>query len=62
MKQHVVNHYFTFSNMKANVVARFNQTLKNEMRPKFSLGSKYKWMVILPELMKQYIGKKHRNT
>lgn len=60
MTQYAVNHYSTFSNMKASVVERLNRTLKNLMWIEFSLIGKYKWLNILSELMKKYNGRKHR--
>lgn len=60
MKQYNINHYSTFSTMKASVVERFNRTLKNLMWVEFSLRGKHRWIDILNELLKKYNESKHR--
>lgn len=60
MQEYKINHYSTFSNLKASVVERFNRTLKNIMWFEFGLQGNYKWLDILPELLKKYNEKKHR--
>lgn len=62
MKQHNINHYSTFSHMKACIVERFNRTLKEQMWKKFSLQGSYKWLNILEKLVKDYNNKRHRKT
>ncbi|KAJ8911885.1 hypothetical protein NQ315_012299 [Exocentrus adspersus] len=39
-----INHYSTYSNLKASVVERVNRTLKNLMWKQFSLQGNYKWL------------------
>ncbi|KAL6418424.1 hypothetical protein ACFW04_014189 [Cataglyphis niger] len=41
-KEHGVNHYSTYSVMKASIVERFNRTLKNSMWKYFTLNGTYK--------------------
>lgn len=60
MKQKNINHYSTFSPIKACIVERFNRTLKEQMWKKFSLQGSYKWVTILENLVKDYNNKKHR--
>lgn len=60
MSEYDINHYSTFSNMKASVVERFNRTLKNMMWFEFSIQGKYQWLNLLPKLIKKYNEKKHR--
>lgn len=60
MKQKNINHYSTFSPIKACIVERFNRTLKEQMWRKFSLQGSYKWVNILKNLVKDYNNKKHR--
>lgn len=55
-----INHYSTYSNMKASIVERFNRTLKENMWKEFSFSGKYRWINILPDLLDQYNRKKHR--
>lgn len=61
MENYDINHYSTFSNLKASVVERFNRTLKNMMYFEFSLRGNYKWIQMLDELIKKYNNKKHRS-
>jgi transposase InsO family protein len=58
--KHGINHYSTYSVMKASVVERFNRTLKNEMWKQFTLNGTYRWIDELPHLMSRYNGRKHR--
>lgn len=60
MSDYGINHYSTFSTMKASVVERFNRTLKEKMWFEFSLKGKYLWLPILADLLKRYNEKKHR--
>lgn len=60
MKKHTINHYSTFSVMKASVVERFNRTLKNAMWKSFSLNGGYRWTNILGTLVADYNRRKHR--
>lgn len=54
MKKLNINHYSTYSNLKASVVERVNRTLKNMMWKEFSLQGNYKWLNILPEIVNKY--------
>lgn len=60
MKQYNINLYSTYSNLKASICERFNRTLKNKMWIQFSLRGNYKWLDILPTLIKAYNNTKHR--
>ncbi|XP_067208491.1 uncharacterized protein [Linepithema humile] len=60
VKKHGINHYSTYSVMKASVVERFNRTLKNEMWKFFTLTGSYRWIDYLPRLVSEYNGRKHR--
>ncbi|KAL6438747.1 hypothetical protein ACFW04_004621 [Cataglyphis niger] len=42
MKKHDINHYSTYSVLKASIVERFNRTLKNDMWKMFTLNGTYK--------------------
>jgi len=59
LKNHNVNHYSTYSTLKASVVERFNRTLKNDMWKMFTLNDNYKWIDELPRLMSDN-ARKHR--
>ena len=60
LKKHNVNHYSTYSTLKASVVERFNRTLKNDMWKMFTLNGNYKWVDELPRLVSDYNARKHR--
>ena len=60
VKERGINHYSTYSVMKASVVERFNRTLKNDMWKLFTLNGSYKWIDALPRLLADYNGRKHR--
>lgn len=60
MKKHNINHYSTYSIMKASIVERFNRTLKGMMWKKFSLQGNYQWIHICKDLINEYNNKKHR--
>jgi Integrase core domain len=54
MKRNNINHYSTYTTMKAFICERFNRTLKNNMWKTFSLQGNYKWLTMLPNLLKLY--------
>lgn len=60
MKKHNINHYSTWSVMKASVVERWNRTLKNAMWKMFTLNGNYKWTSSLHNLVNDYNNRKHR--
>lgn len=59
MKKYRINHYSTFSVMKAAIVERFNRTLKTKMWKKLHLQGSYKWIDILAEIVDEYNNTKH---
>ena len=60
LQKHDINHYSTYSVMKASVVERFNRTLKNDMWKQFTLNGNYKWIDLLSRLVSNYNVRKHR--
>lgn len=62
MKKYKINHYATFSNLKASIVERCNRTLKNLMWKRFSLQGSYKWINILNEILHKYNTTVHSTT
>lgn len=54
-----INHYSTFSVMKASIVERLNRTLKEKMWKLFSLQGNYKWQKILPKIVEDYNNTRH---
>jgi len=59
MERKKINHYHTYSEMKASIVERFNRTLKNSMWKQFSFQGNYKWISILPSLIEKYNSTYH---
>lgn len=62
MKKHNINHYSTFSVTKAAIAERVIRTLKEKLYKYFSLNGSYRWMDILPEIVKEYNNRCHRTT
>lgn len=60
MNEHKINHYSTFSSLKAQIVERFNRTLMNKIWRLFSFNGSYKWIHILPSVIDDYNNTKHR--
>lgn len=62
MERCKINHYSTFSPMKAAILERFNRTLKTKMGIEVNLQESYKWLDILPTLVSTYnTTTKHRS-
>lgn len=59
MLENRINHYHTYSHLKASICERFNRTLKNLMWKQFSLQGTYKWIHIIQHLIKNYNEKIH---
>ncbi|XP_011052592.1 PREDICTED: uncharacterized protein LOC105144999 [Acromyrmex echinatior] len=57
LKKHDVNHYSTYSTLKASVVERFNRTLKNDMWKMFTLLGNYQRANPVTYLLEDYHGK-----
>ncbi|XP_066600013.1 uncharacterized protein [Prorops nasuta] len=60
MKKHGINHYSTYSILKATIIERCNRTLKTEMWKGFTLNGNYKWRAMLQQLVDKYNSRKHR--
>lgn len=59
MEKYVINHYSTYSHLKASIVERFNRTLKQNMWKMFSYQGSYNWTTILEKLVRGYNNTKH---
>lgn len=62
MKKYGINHYSTYSEKKASIVERFNRTILNWLFKQFSLQGSYKWIDVLPTIVKKYNNRVHRTT
>lgn len=60
MKKYNINHYSTYSTLKASIVERFNRTLKGWMWKQFSLNGSYNWIENIQNLVDKYNSTVHR--
>lgn len=60
MKEYNINHYSTYSKMKASIVERFNRTLMSNIFKNVKFVETRKWVNILQEIMNRYNHTKHR--
>jgi Integrase core domain len=62
MKKYNINHYNTYSRMKAAIAERVIRSLKERLFKYFSLNGIYKWIDVLPTITQHYNNRKHRTT
>lgn len=60
MDEYSINHYSTYSVMKASIVERFNRTLKSLMFREFSFNGTYHWIDMYIQMIYKYNKTKHR--
>ena len=60
MQKYSINHFSTYSVLKASIVERFNRTLKGMMWKEFSYNGNYQWINVYKDLIKQYNRRPHR--
>lgn len=60
MKTRGINHYHTFTELKASIVERFNRTLKTQMWKLFALNGNHVWIRFIDDLIKKYNNTYHR--
>lgn len=60
MRKHDINHYSTYSTIKAAIVERVIRTIKHKLYKAFSFRGKYKWFDILQSTVTSYNNTKHR--
>ncbi|XP_066595455.1 uncharacterized protein [Prorops nasuta] len=60
MEKQGINHYSTYSTLKASIVERWNRTFKTEMWKRFTLDGSYEWRNILQQLVDEYNARRHR--
>lgn len=61
MSDYNINMYSTYSIMKSSVVERFNQSLLSLLYKRFHVNGNYKWLTVLPEIVKFYNNRHHRS-
>lgn len=54
MVKYKINHYSTYSSLKASIIERFNRTFKNIMWKRFTVNGSYNWIDMLNGLVKFY--------
>lgn len=59
MERYGINHYSTFTHLKASIVERLNRTVKGRMWMRFNLRGSHKWIDILPQIIAEYNRTKH---
>lgn len=60
MRTYKINHYCTFSKMKASICERVNRTLLNRIWYRFSMQGSHKWIDILSDIVDSYNSSVHR--
>lgn len=60
MKKYDINHYSTYTEMKASIVERLNRTIKGIMWKEFGLFGDYKWIDRLQSIIETYNSSYHR--
>lgn len=60
MRTHNINHYSTYSKLKASIVERFNRTILNKLWRQFSLQGTHKWLSQLQPIIWKYNRTVHR--
>jgi len=60
MKDYGINHYSTFSDLKASIVERFNRTFKELLFKHMTEKNTNKWLPLLPQVLNAYNNRKHR--
>lgn len=54
MKKYNINHYSTYSSIKASIVERFNRTLLGRIYKHFHYNGTYKYLNTLPKIVDEY--------
>lgn len=60
MRLFKINHYSTFSKLKASIVERFNRTFLNKLWRRFNLQGSHKWLRQIKDILYEYNHQKHR--
>lgn len=53
-KKHKINHYASYSILKASIVERLIRTIKRRLYMQFSLQGNYRWLGILQKIIDEY--------
>ena len=61
LKKHKIDHYSVYSDVKAQIVERFNRTLKTRMMRYFNASGSHRWIDVLQDLIDGYNNTKHRS-
>ena len=55
-----INHYCTYTTLKASIVERWNRTIKTKIWKHFSQVGNYKWVDVVQRLVDEYNRSEHR--
>ena len=58
-EDHNIKIYYTYSNLKAVIIERFNRSLRELIMKKFVKSNNTVWYNILPNLMRAYNNRYH---
>lgn len=61
LSRHNINHYSTYSNLKASIVERVIRTIKTLLWKQFSIQGNYKWIDIIGDIVTKYNSMRHRS-
>jgi len=60
MKKYKINHYSSFTHLKAQIAERMGRTLKERLWKAFLMQGSYNWVKILDGIIDSYNGTRHR--
>lgn len=60
MKHHKINHYSSYSELKASIVERVNRTILSMLWKELAMQGNHKWVKLFSTITTQYNQKKHR--
>ncbi|XP_030767537.1 uncharacterized protein LOC115891249 [Sitophilus oryzae] len=60
MKKYKIQHYSTFSPLKASIAERVIRTIKEKLFRSFTLNGNHKWLELLNKVTEDYNDTKHR--
>lgn len=60
LKRYKINHYSTFTKMKASIVERLNRTIMNKLWRQFNLQGSHKWVSHIQRTIDSYNSSIHR--
>jgi len=62
LRNHNIEMYHTFNEVKSSIIERFNRTLNEKLRLHFEVNQNHKWLWILPTILSEYNEKDVHRT